>query len=198
VKRGDEIIAAGTSKLDPSKNPKALDSTYTEGPDKGKTFKGIYQLDGDTMKFCRPGSPGDERPTEFKSTPGSGAFVSMYKRAKPADESTIVPKGLPPQFYTITRIENGNIAFMTPELTKNGIAYQGGFTAIKDIDIYDGSGKKLSPEEFLKRVKVGSVVLVTLYDDKPDPAYFNVLKDEAVVLVGALVRTGPASESPTE
>lgn len=83
VKRGDKIIAAGTSKLDPTKNPKALDSTYTEGPDKGKTFKGIYQLDGDTMKFCRPGSPDDARPTEFKTTPGSGALFTVYKRAKP-------------------------------------------------------------------------------------------------------------------
>jgi uncharacterized protein (TIGR03067 family) len=198
VKRGDEIIAAGTSTLDPTKNPKTLDSTYTEGPDKGKTFKGIYQLDGDTMKFCRPGSPDDARPTEFKTTPGSSAFVSVYKRAKPTDESKIVPQGLPPQFYTVTRIENGNIAFMTPELTKDGRAYQGGFAAIEDIDIYDGTGKKLTLEDFHKRVKVGSVVLATLYDDKPDPAYFRVLKDEAVVLVGALVRTGRAPEKPKE
>jgi hypothetical protein len=87
---------------------------------------------------------------------------------------------------------------MTPELTKNGIAYQGGFTAIKDIDIYDGSGKKLKPDDFLKRVKVGNVVLVTLYDDKPDPAYFSVLKDETVVLVGALVRTGTEPQKTKE
>ena len=41
VKRGDQVIAAGTMKLDPSKKPKASETTYTEGPDKGKTFKGI-------------------------------------------------------------------------------------------------------------------------------------------------------------
>lgn len=82
VKVGDKIIAAGNFKLDPSKNPKTVDSTYTEGPDKGKTFKSIYQLDGDMLKFCRAGSPDSERPTEFKTKPGSGGFVSVYKRAK--------------------------------------------------------------------------------------------------------------------
>src|SRR5262245_32645451 len=82
VKRGDEVIAAGTMKLDPSKKPKASETTYTEGPDKGKTFKGIYQIDGDTVKFCRAGSPDAERPTEFKTKPDSGQFVAVYKRAK--------------------------------------------------------------------------------------------------------------------
>src|SRR5262249_23849090 len=82
IKVGDKVIAAGTFKLDPSKKPKAVDMTYTEGPDKGKTFKGIYQLDGDKVKFCRPGSPDEKRPKEFKTKAGSRGFVSVYKRAK--------------------------------------------------------------------------------------------------------------------
>jgi uncharacterized protein (TIGR03067 family) len=83
VKRGDTVIAGGIFKLDPSKKPKAVDTTYTEGPDKGKTFKGIYQLDGDMEKFCRAGSPEDARPTEFKTRSGTSAIVAVYKRAKP-------------------------------------------------------------------------------------------------------------------
>lgn len=82
VQRGDQVIAAGTSKLDPTQKPKAIDVTYTDGPDKGKTFKGIYQVDGDTVKFCRAGMPDDPRPSEFKTKVGSGAFVSVYKRVK--------------------------------------------------------------------------------------------------------------------
>jgi uncharacterized protein (TIGR03067 family) len=82
VKRGDQIIAAGTMRVDPNKKPKEFESTYTEGPDKGKTLKGIYQLDGDTVKFCRAGSPTDTRPTEFKTKPDGGQFVAVYKRAK--------------------------------------------------------------------------------------------------------------------
>jgi uncharacterized protein (TIGR03067 family) len=81
VKRGDEVVAAGTFKLDPSKKPKACETSYTEGPDKGKTFKGIYQIEGDTEKFCRAGLPSGERPTEFKTKPDSGQVLSVYKRA---------------------------------------------------------------------------------------------------------------------
>ena len=83
VKRGTEVIAAGTSKLDSTQNPQALDVTYTEGPDKGTTFKGIYQIDGDTVKFFRAGKPEDPRPSEFKTKAGSGSFVSVYQRVKP-------------------------------------------------------------------------------------------------------------------
>lgn len=82
VKVGDKVIAAGTGKLDPTKKPKTIDTVYTEGSDKGKSFKGIYQLDGDTLKFCRPGSPDSDRPTEFKTTAGRGGFVSVYRRVK--------------------------------------------------------------------------------------------------------------------
>jgi len=37
---------------DPTKKPKAIDYMMTEGPTKGKTHLGIYELDGDTVKFC--------------------------------------------------------------------------------------------------------------------------------------------------
>ncbi len=82
VKAGDKVIAAGTVKLDPSKKPKASDATYTEGADKGKTFKSIYQIDGDTTKFCRAGSPDQDRPTELKTKAGTGQIAAVYKRAK--------------------------------------------------------------------------------------------------------------------
>lgn len=83
VKRGDQVIAAGTGSVYPDQKPPASDTTYTEGPDKGKTFKGIYQLEGDKLTFCRAGSPEDDRPAEFKTAPGSNAFIAIYKRVKP-------------------------------------------------------------------------------------------------------------------
>jgi hypothetical protein len=35
------------------------------------------------VKFCRTGSPDQNRPTEFKTKPDTGQFVAVYKRAKP-------------------------------------------------------------------------------------------------------------------
>ena len=79
VKKGNEVIQVGTQKLDPSKSPKAIDVTLTEGPKKGAVLLGIYEIDGDTLKVCFDGK---KRPTEFKSPPGSETFVNVHKRVK--------------------------------------------------------------------------------------------------------------------
>jgi uncharacterized protein (TIGR03067 family) len=67
--------------IDPAKKPKAIDYTMTEGPTKGKTHLGIYELDGDTVKFCFA-APGEERPTEFTAKEGSQRTLSAWKRDK--------------------------------------------------------------------------------------------------------------------
>ncbi len=81
VKKGDEVLQVGVQKLDPSKSPKAIDVTMTEGPSKGAVMLGIYEIDGDTLKVCFD-PQGKKRPTEFKSPPGSPNFVNVHKRLK--------------------------------------------------------------------------------------------------------------------
>jgi uncharacterized protein (TIGR03067 family) len=63
------IHIKGTYKLDPSREPKAVDWTDTFGEDKGKVFLAIYSLEGDRMIFCAADA-GQERPTEFTTRPG--------------------------------------------------------------------------------------------------------------------------------
>ena len=72
----------GTTKLDPSAKPKAMDITGTDGPNKGKTFLAIYERNGDTLRVCYDLS-GKGRPTEFKTTEGTQLFLVTYKREKP-------------------------------------------------------------------------------------------------------------------
>ena len=81
LKKGDEVIQVGTQKLDPSKSPKTIDVTMTEGPNKGTVMLGIYEIDADTLKVCFD-PEGKKRPTEFKSAPGSRNFVNVHKRVK--------------------------------------------------------------------------------------------------------------------
>ena len=81
LKKGDEVVQVGTQKLDPSKSPKTIDVTMTEGPNKGKVMLGIYEIDADTLKVCFD-PQGKKRPTEFKSAPGSENFVNVHKRVK--------------------------------------------------------------------------------------------------------------------
>lgn len=71
----------GTIKIDGSKKPKEMDITGAEGPNKGKIFPAIYELDGDMLKICYDLS-GKERPKTFKTETGTMALLVIYKRAK--------------------------------------------------------------------------------------------------------------------
>ena len=81
VKKGNEVIQVGTEKIDPSKSPKTVDVTVTEGLSKGAVMLGIYEIDGDMLKVCFD-PEGKKRPTEFKTAPGSQAFFNVHKRVK--------------------------------------------------------------------------------------------------------------------
>jgi uncharacterized protein (TIGR03067 family) len=74
-----EVFFKARFKIDPSKTPKTIDYDMTEGPTTGKTHLGIYERDGDTVKFCF-GAPGQERPTDFTSKEGSQRTLSVWKR----------------------------------------------------------------------------------------------------------------------
>jgi uncharacterized protein (TIGR03067 family) len=81
VKVGDMVIQKASQKLDPSKSPKALDGTVSEGPHKGTVILGIYEISGDTLKVCFD-PEGKKRPTEFKTAAGSQVTLAVYKRVK--------------------------------------------------------------------------------------------------------------------
>jgi uncharacterized protein (TIGR03067 family) len=68
--------------VDPLKKPKTIDYTMTGGFTAGKNQLGIYEIDGDQVKFCF-GSPGKDRPTEFSTQAGDGRTLSVWKRVKP-------------------------------------------------------------------------------------------------------------------
>jgi len=67
--------------IDPAKNPKQIDYAMTGGPTTGKTQLGIYELEGDTVKFCFA-APGKDRPPDFTTKEGSSRTLSVWKREK--------------------------------------------------------------------------------------------------------------------
>ncbi len=81
LRKDAEIISEGTMTLDPTKKPKELDETITTGPNKGKVFSAIYEIDDEHHKICF-GAAGKERPTAFSSLPGSGHLLQALKREK--------------------------------------------------------------------------------------------------------------------
>lgn len=74
--------AAGVFTLDPKAAPKTIDFTPSDGPHKGKTFRGIYQLEGNELKACFA-FPGKDRPTTYLTHPDSGLVLEFWRRARP-------------------------------------------------------------------------------------------------------------------
>lgn len=74
-------ISKGTSTFDPTKKPKTLDFTPTEGEGKGNQYLGIYELGEKTRKMCFA-PPGKERPTDFSSMPGTEHILVTFEREK--------------------------------------------------------------------------------------------------------------------
>jgi uncharacterized protein (TIGR03067 family) len=63
--------------LDPSTSPKSIDST-----EHGRTKKGIYDLQGDTLRICFAEQTYD-RPTKFDSQPDSSSdVIILMKRVR--------------------------------------------------------------------------------------------------------------------
>jgi len=76
---GDED--RGTVSLDASKKPKQMTITGIEGPNKGKTFKAVYELADDTLKICYD-LEGKAYPTAFESKAGTATLLVTYKKEK--------------------------------------------------------------------------------------------------------------------
>ena len=73
-------VDRGTTKIDPAAKPKTMDIIGTDGPNQGKTFLAIYELNGDTLRICYD-LTGKVRPTEFKTRKGEPLFLATYKRS---------------------------------------------------------------------------------------------------------------------
>lgn len=71
----------GTYVLDSKARPRAITVSGTEGPNRGKTFPAIYELDGDTLRICYDLS-GAKRPAKFETTAGTRLYLVTYSRLK--------------------------------------------------------------------------------------------------------------------
>jgi uncharacterized protein (TIGR03067 family) len=81
VEIGGQLFMKAKFAIDPAKKPKTIDYTVIGGANDGKKVLGIYEVDGDTVKFCFA-LPDKDRPTEFTAKEGSGWTLSVWKRAK--------------------------------------------------------------------------------------------------------------------
>lgn len=83
--RGGKLEVHMAYAIDASGYPKTIDLTPDRGPAKGKVLKGIYELDGNTLKVCYVSPDAAEpdkaeRPREFGT---KGAVMVVFQRLPP-------------------------------------------------------------------------------------------------------------------
>ena len=74
---------AGHFTVNPNTRPKQVDTIAEGGPNAGQLTRGIYEVIDATHKRACWGPPGGPRPTEFKSSPGSGRILQYWKKIGP-------------------------------------------------------------------------------------------------------------------
>ena len=73
------VVSEGSMTLDASKKPKEVNETITAGPNKGKVFSAIFEIDDDQHRICFA-APAKERPTAFSSS--NGQLLQVWRREK--------------------------------------------------------------------------------------------------------------------
>jgi uncharacterized protein (TIGR03067 family) len=68
--------------LDAAAKPKAIDMKFLDGPNKDRVGKGVYTIEGNTLKICRHLDPQDPRPEGFATKDKIGRFVMVWEREK--------------------------------------------------------------------------------------------------------------------
>ncbi|MCC2670883.1 MAG: hypothetical protein K0Q72_3354, partial [Armatimonadetes bacterium] len=74
-------MGGGSYRLGNQQGMRTLDATGTEGGARGKSFMGIYTLEGDTLRWC-VANPGRPRPTDIASRAAQGQYLLILNRVR--------------------------------------------------------------------------------------------------------------------
>jgi uncharacterized protein (TIGR03067 family) len=76
-------LYAGSFQLIPGAKPAAIDFDHTMGALNGKSWKGIYDLDGKMLTTCdNAPNPAGARPVSFGTKCGAGFTLMTFRRAE--------------------------------------------------------------------------------------------------------------------
>jgi uncharacterized protein (TIGR03067 family) len=81
VVAGPQVFLNASFTLDSSISPHAIDYVNLEGPSKGKSQAGIFELNDHALKICMS-APGQPRPADFASKPGDERSFTTWRRVK--------------------------------------------------------------------------------------------------------------------
>jgi len=76
TKSGEKILRQGTIMIDPTCEPKTIDLMYVDGPYKGKSSLGIYNLNGNSWVLVFS-PPGKSRPASLQRGASNQKFLVL-------------------------------------------------------------------------------------------------------------------------
>ena len=74
------VLSACELEVDARRNPKTFDAKEVEGLGVGRIYKGVWEVEGDTLKWCFSTK---DRPKGFESKEGADFFLLVLRRQKP-------------------------------------------------------------------------------------------------------------------
>ena len=74
------VLSACELEVDAGRDPKTFDAKEVEGLGVGRIYKGVWEIEGDTLKWCFSTK---DRPKGFESKEEADFFMLVLKRQKP-------------------------------------------------------------------------------------------------------------------
>lgn len=119
IKDGKKVLQLAKLKLDPSRALKTVNAVILQGANKGEVMLGIYELKGDTLRFCFD-MEGQNRPTEFKAAAKSGLTLVVCKRIPALDKDLPKITGV---YKSESPDQEGNPQTTEATIERHGDAY---------------------------------------------------------------------------
>ena len=84
IQENGKTIHEGTLEVDASARPATIDFKHTGPSSGGKTWRGIYKVDGSTLTICDNAADVHKaRPASFDTGPDTGLVRVVFKRNQP-------------------------------------------------------------------------------------------------------------------
>jgi uncharacterized protein (TIGR03067 family) len=171
VKEGTKIVQIGVLRLTTARTPRRADVVVKKGEHADNTMLGVYEIKGDTVKFCFD-PEGEGRPAKLTPQADTKQFSVSYKRIKAADEKIeIVGK-----YKSLSEGSDGKTHTMLAEISRRGEAYVVRWLTDEGNLAYVGTGIRQGDTLSVAWVNRGSLGL-SVYKIEKGPKLTGVFTD---------------------
>lgn len=129
------------------------------------------------------------RTTLLRTSAASLLLLALLTVGAVAQDTMGSPQPPTPRFFVVTDLGVDDVELTHVEPAEDGMTRITVYRPrVADMEIYDAGGTILGGDAFLTGVELGTAVLVAADENPVDPMYLSILRDDAFILVGVVVR----------